>query len=185
MVNLRDHDLVFYHPGVRVQPVQMSHLPLQVADDGIRLIAERLRAGAVDVNRRRIIGMHGEDGRVAELGEDHALQIGVDFAHAVVVARRGHAIAARGRGRIADKMVAFVNRKDEQRVALVNSVGGEPVKELLEGTIVVLQLLGIVGFAGTIREVDVAGGPVRVMRIGDVGIGDRNAGLLHLGDPGQ
>jgi len=41
---------------------------------------------AVDIHRRRVIGMHGENGRVAELCEDHAPQVSIDFADAVVVA---------------------------------------------------------------------------------------------------
>jgi hypothetical protein len=52
--------------------------------------------GAVDVHRRRIIGMHGENVGVAELCKDHAPQVSIDFADAVVDARRGHAVATIG-----------------------------------------------------------------------------------------
>ena len=82
-------------------------------------------------------------------------------------------------------MVAFINGKDEKRVALVNSIRSQPVEELSKCLIVGLKLSRVTGFAGTEREVNVSGGAVVIVRIGDVGICDRNAGLLHLRDPGE
>src|SRR5882724_1971784 len=41
-------------PRVGVEPAQLAHLPLQVANDRVRLVAEGLSAGAVDVHRRRV-----------------------------------------------------------------------------------------------------------------------------------
>ena len=185
MVHLRNHDVVLDHAGVWVQPAEPGQLPLQVADDGIGLIAEGLSASAVDIHRRRVIGVHGENSRVSELGENHAAQVGVDFAHAIIDARYGYAVAAIGSRRIAYEVITFVNGKYEQCIALVDSVGGEPVEELLEGLIIGLQLLGVAVFSRAIGEVDVAGGSVRVMRVGDVGIGDRDTGFLHLGNVSQ
>ena len=119
------------------------------------------------------------------MGVDHAPQIGVDLAHAVVHTRCRHTIATRRGWRIANEVVAFVNGKYEQRVALVNSVRCKAVEKLLECLIVGLQLLRVADFSRTIREVDVAGSAVAVVRIGDIGVGDRNSRLLHLRHPGK
>ena len=74
---------------------------------------------------------------------DHAPQVGVDLADVVVSARYSHAIATRGGRRIADEVVAFVNGKDEQGVAIVNPIRFQPLEKLLECLIVGVQLLCI------------------------------------------
>ena len=67
---------------------------------------------------------------------DHAPQVGIDLAHAVVRARRRHPVATGRSRRIAGEVVAFVNGEHEQRVALVNSIRCKPVEEFLERLIV-------------------------------------------------
>jgi hypothetical protein len=53
-------------------------------------------------------------------------------------------------------VVAFINGKDGKRVALVNSIRGQPVEELSKCLIVGLQLRRVTGFAGAERKMDVA-----------------------------
>ena len=62
---------------------------------------------------------------------------------------------------------------------------GETREERAEGVVVFLQLLDVAGLTGPVGEVDRARGPVLVVGIGDVRVGNGDAGLLHLGDPGQ
>ena len=80
-------------------------------------------------------------------------------------------------------MVALVDREQEEGVRLVDAVGGEPVEELLERLVVLAELRDIAGLTRRVCEVDVAGGPVLVVRVRDVRVGDGDSCLLHLGDP--
>ena len=74
---------------------------------------------------------------------DHAPQVGIDLAHAVVRARRRHPVATGRSRRIAGEVVAFVNGKDEQGVAIVNPIRFQSLEKLLECLIVGVQLLCI------------------------------------------
>ena len=74
---------------------------------------------------------------------DHAPQVSVDLAHAVVRARCRHTVTTRRGRRVADEVVAFVNGKDEQGVAIVNPIRFQPLEKLLECLIVGVQLLCI------------------------------------------
>ena len=78
------------------------------------------------------------------------------------------AVAACRRRLIADEVIALVDREHEERVALVDAVRGEPVEELPERVVVVLQLLDVAGLAGPVGEVDVARVSVAVVRVRDV-----------------
>ncbi len=82
-------------------------------------------------------------------------------------------------------MVALIDGEDEQRVRLVDSVRGQTDEEFLERRVVVAELLCVSGLTGTICEMDVAGCSMRVVRVGDVRVGDGDSGFLHLGDPGK
>ena len=182
LVGERDHDVLLVDPGVRVQPVQLGHLPLEVP-------RHRVGLGRVarDVDVRGVVRVDREVGRVAVLRADHAAQVAVDLADrtAGVVARDRDAVALRVvRGR-AREVVALVDGEQEQRVRLVDPVRGEPVEELLESHVVVVQLLDVAGLARRVREVDVPGVPVPVVGIRDVPVGDGDPGLLHLRDEGQ
>ena len=97
----------------------------------------------------------------------------------------GHAVAARVRRLAAREMVALVNGEHEHRVRLVDAVAGEAVEEGTEGVVVCLELVDIPLRTGAICRMGIAGDAVEVMGIGDVGEGDRNAGLLHLGGVGE
>ena len=131
--------------------------------------------------------MDREERVVAELRLDHAPQVAVDLADrpGAVVARDRDAVATRvGRGR-AGEVVALVHGEQEQRVRLVDPVRREAIEELLEGDVVVVQLLDVARLSRGVREVDVPGVAVPVVGIRDVAVGDRDPGLLHLRDPGQ
>ena len=180
LVRERDHDVVLDRVRVRVQPAELTHLTLERASRGIGLAGI---AGDVDV--RRVVRVHREVRRVTELRPDHPPQVAVDLTDAVVVACDVDAVASRRCRLVADEVVSLVDREHEERVALVDPVGGEPVEELRERVVVVLELLDVAGLAGPVREVDVSSVSVTVMRVGNVRVGDRNAGLLHLRGPGE
>ena len=146
-----------------VQPVQLRHLALELARLRIRLA--RI---ARDVDVRCVVRVDGERCLVVELRPDHRAQVAVDLADAGVVAGRDDAIAARGRRLVSDKVVALVDGEDEERVALVDAVGGQAVEELLEREVVVVQLLDVSSLTGAVREVNVAGRAMPVVRVRDV-----------------
>ena len=130
--------------------------------------------------------MHREQCRVAELRVDHPPEVCIDLPDVSVVVRAElrHAVAW-AIGCRADEVVALVDGEHEERVLLGDAVGGEPVEELLECRVVVEKLLVVTRLARPVREVDVPGGSVAVVRVRDVRVSDRDTGLLHLGDPGQ
>src|SRR5207248_2201643 len=123
-------------------------LALEVPDDRVGAITNRLRRRPVHVDRRSVVRVDAEQSVVAELRLDHPAQVAVDFADTGVVATNIDAVASRGRRLVADEMVALVDREHEQRVRLVDPVRGEAVEELLEGEVVVLQLLDVTVLAG-------------------------------------
>jgi len=79
-------------------------------------------------------------------------------------------------------VVALIHGEDEESVATGDAVRGEAIKERLERLVVGLELLHVSGFTRPVGEVCVAGGAVAVVRIGNIRVGDGNAGFLHLGD---
>src|SRR4029078_2630279 len=115
-----------------------------------------LGRGAVNIYVRRIIGMDREGGGIAKLSSDHAAQIRVDFANAVVCAGCGDAVAGGVRG-VADEVIAFVDGEDKQCVGLVDAVRGEAIEELLKRQVVFDQLFAVASFTGPVGEVDAAG----------------------------
>ncbi len=78
-------------------------------------------------------------------------------------------------------MVALVGVDGEERVVGRDAVPGQPVEEGGEGVVVRLERRDVAGLAGTVRRST----RVRVVRIGDVGVGDRDAALLHGGHVGE
>ena len=102
-----------------------------------------------------------------------------------VVAGDGDAVTARVVRLRAGEVIALVDGEQEQRVRLVDPVGGEAIEELPEGHVVVVQLLDVARFARGVREVDVPRVAVPVVGVRDVGVRDRDPGLLHLRDPGE
>ena len=168
--------------------MELGRLPFQVSHDRVRLVPDRLSGRPIDVDRRRVVRVHREERRVPELGVDHAAQVGVDLADAIdrrVGARRIDAVATRIGGIRSSEVVALVDGEHEERVALVDPVGREPIEELAEGSVIVMQLLDVTRLTGPVREVDVSRCAMSVVGIGDVGVGDRHPGLLHLGDVGE
>jgi len=142
-------------------------------------------AGTVDVGAWGIVGVHREYGGIAELGENHAAQVPVDFANRIVGARRHDAVAIRRRGRTTDKVIPFIHCEDKKRIAFVDPVRCEPREERIESLIVSLELLGIARFAWAVGEVDIARSAVPIVGIGDIGIGDGHSRFLHLRNVGQ
>ena len=109
--------------------------------------------------------MHREQGCVAELSIDHAPQVSVDLADAVVIACSRNTVATRGGWLIANEVVTLVNGEDEQRILARDPVCRETIEELLECQVVILQLLNVTSLAGTICEVDVTGSAVAIVCI--------------------
>ena len=98
----------------------------------------------------------------------------------VVLARRRDAIAAGVQRRAARVVVALVDGDQEHGVALVDAVVGEPVEERGERGVVLAQLRLHAGLAGAerIAVIDVV---LVVVHVGQVRVGDRDAGLLRRG----
>ena len=129
--------------------------------------------------------MHRERRRDPLLGRKQTGQVPVDLAHQAIRAGRVDAVTVRRRWRRADKVVAFLNGKDKERVALGDAGGGEPGKELAERLVVVFQLLHIVRLARTAGGVNLTSDAVLVVCVRDVPERDRDSLLLHLRDVGE
>src|SRR5262249_4980565 len=119
------------------------------------------------------------------LGRKQASQVPVYLAHEVVCTRRVDAITVRRRWLRADKVIALLDGEDKEGVALVNTGGGESVKEFAKRLVVVFQLLHIVSRAGTAGDVDFTGDTVLVVPVRDISKRHRDALLLHLRDVGE
>ena len=78
-------------------------------------------------------------------------------------------------------MIVLVGSEDEQRVALVDAVGGQPVEERAERVVVALQRGNVTGLAGAVS----AAAGVVVMDVRDVRVGDGHAGLERLRDEAE
>jgi hypothetical protein len=92
-----------------------------------------------------------------------------------VRARRLNAVATVRAGRAAHDVISLVGSDDEERVPFIDAVGLQLREELTESIVVRLDLRRIARFPGTERIIR----GLVVVQIGDVGISDRNAGLLH------
>ena len=103
------------------------------------------------------------------VGRDHPLEVAVDLGDVAVGvgARRRDAIA-RGVGRGAGEVVAFLDGDHEQRVVLGDPVVLEAGEEVAERLVVVLELLDVTGLAGPVGDVGLAGDAVEVVCVGDV-----------------
>src|SRR5271167_3684862 len=100
---------------------QAGHRLLELPDRGIG----RRRLGRY-VNRRRIVEVNREWGRVAGRGRE-PVQIDVEFADAGhgrsrVCARRGYTVAARIGRSSSDEMIALVGSEDKQSIGLVDAL---------------------------------------------------------------
>ena len=103
------------------------------------------------IEGRRVVRVNQERGCVLPLGQQQAVDEGIDLADMGVGAGRVNAIAiCRGR-RTADKMVVFVCGNDEQRIVLGDAVSCKPCKELAESRVVDLELLDVGCFTRTKR----------------------------------
>src|SRR5579872_2306164 len=67
-------------------------------------------------------------------------QITIDFTNLAVGARNSDAIAVCWLGSAANKMIAFVGSKHEQRVALIDAIMCQACKELPKSSIVGFEL---------------------------------------------
>src|SRR5258705_12944377 len=103
----------------------------------------------------------------------------------VPIAGDGHAVAARVRGLAADEVIALVDREDEERVRLVDPVGGQAAEEGTKCIVVGLELGDVTRRARAVGDVDVAGGAVVVMGVAYVGERYGDAGLPHPGGGGE
>ena len=98
----------------------------------------------MDVEGRREVG-----------GRDEGLDVLRDLADLVRRARlpAGHVAEGVAPGAVArvasGEVVVLVRREDEERVRLVDAVGGEAAEERAEGLVVVVQLLHVVGLTRT------------------------------------
>ena len=112
-------------------------------------------------------------------------QVAVHLTEQAVVARRGHAVAARRCRLRPGEVVALLDGDDEQRVALVDPVPGQAIEERGEGLVIRLELGDVARLARSIGDVLLAVGTVAIVGIRDVAVGDRDSGLLHGRDVGQ
>src|SRR5207302_1165539 len=126
--------------------------------------------------------VHCEGGGDVLLGGEQAGQVGVDLAYLAVGAGGVDAVAVRRAGGPAHEVVALVRGHDEEGVIFVDAVGLQAIEEGGEGRVVGAQGGHVVGLAGAVCA---ARGAVEVVRVGDVGIGDGDAVLLHGGDVGE
>src|SRR5260370_36445935 len=78
-------------------------------------------------------------------------------------------------------MITLISGEDEQRVARIDAIARQPREELAESIIVRLERSDITGLAGAIGWAI----GVRVVGIGNIGIGDGNAMFLHIGHVGK
>jgi len=157
-------------PGHRVDRGQLPGRAFErAADCGV---AGRV-PGDIDVRRR--VGVHLERGCDPLLGGEQASQVAVQLADLAVRARRRDAVTVGRAGRAADEVVALVGSEHEQRVRLVDAVLGQPREELPERVVVRLQGGDVAGLSRPVC------GPVRmrVVRVRNVRVGDRDAVLLH------
>ena len=60
-------------------------------------------------------------------------------------------------------MVAFLDGKNKERVALVDPVGRQPIEELAKRLVIIFQLLNIVRFTRTTGRMDFARDTVLVV----------------------
>jgi hypothetical protein len=65
-----------------------------------------------------------------------ACQVGIDFADLRIGARNGYAVTIGGTGWTAHKVVAFIRRKNEQRVVTRNPVRRQTGEEFTESIVV-------------------------------------------------
>jgi len=130
---------------------------------------------AVQVEVRRGVRVRIERRCHVLLCCEQACIVHIDLADLAVGAGRCHAVAVRGRRRAAHEVIALVGGEDEERIALVNAVLGEAGEELAESSIIRFERCDVASLAGAIRR----GDGVVIMRVGDVGIGNRHAVFLH------
>ena len=78
-------------------------------------------------------------------------------------------------------MVALVGREHEQRVALVDPVAGEALEELAERSVIPLKRGDVARLTWPVRR----SGQKLVVGVVDVGIGNGDSVLLHVGDVRQ
>ena len=100
---------------------------------GRRIGARRITR---DVDGRRVVGVDFERSRIATLRGQQTSQIGIDFADLRICARGSYAVTIGGTRRTARKVIAFVRRKNEQRIVVGNPIGRQAGEELIEGIIV-------------------------------------------------
>src|SRR5438132_496950 len=123
------------------------------------------------------------NGSDSSLRRQQPRHVDADLADLLVRTREVDAVAAGRRWRPAHEMVALVDRHHEQRVGRVDAVAREAIEEGLEGRVVlpehrrVLRLARAVGGSAGRR---VWG----IVRVADLGEGDRDVMLLHRRDVG-
>ena len=86
------------------------------------------------------------------------------------------------------RMIALLDGEDEERVALVDPVVGEPLEERLERGVVALQVRLVARVARALGRAAVRAPRLRVstgdlflVGVGDVAVRDRDSDLLHVG----
>src|SRR5260370_806050 len=136
---------------------------------------------ARNIDRRSRVRVHLEWGLDALLCCQQASHVGIDLTDLVraIGTRRSHAITACGSDTC--EMITLISGEDEQRVARIDAIARQPREELAESIIVRLERRDITGLAGAIGWAI----GVRVVGIGNIGIGDGNAMFLHIGHVGK
>ncbi len=140
----------------------------------------------MDIECRRVVEVNIERRRVVALGEQQPVEERVDLADLGIGAGHMDAVAIGRARRAADEVVVFVRGHDEQRIVLVDAVGGKTREELAERDIIGHELGDVFRFARTEcmgRSRQIGAGVERqriaVMRIGDIYVGNRHTCFEH------
>src|ERR1044071_8608505 len=102
------------------------------------------------------------------LGCEQAREVTIDFTHQAVCTRCGYTITTGVGRRRANKMVTFLNGKDKERVALVDPISSETVKELPKSLIISRQLLYIICFARSTSRMNLACNAMLIVCVRDI-----------------
>src|SRR5260221_718825 len=165
--------------GVTCDRIQRRQLPRRTLEG----TSHRRIPGwiASDIDGGSVVGVDLERSCDTLLGRQQTCQVAIELTDLAIGTGCSHSITACRAGSAAHEVVAFVGSEDEQRVALIDAVVGQPGEELAKGAVVSLESCDIASLA---RAVGGTTG-ISIMGIGDEGLGSGQAMLLNGGYIGK